>query len=158
MKNILLMILFFGVNHFAQNKSEHSNNITNELTLKNDIFKDDIVPKGSLLEIRTPRNFYNNKQALFKNHANNISVINVKPPKSTFINSDLFLVLVGSAVTFGAVAAYFKLESDISYEKYLDTNNKKYLKKTDNFDIYSGVALGVLEVNFGFLIYKFLTD
>ena len=33
-----------------------------------------------------------------------------------------------------------------------------FLNKTDRYDLYSGIALGVMQLNFGFLIYKFLTD
>ena len=37
----------------------------------------------------------------------------------------------------------------LAYAKY-------YLDKIDSYDLYSGLALGALEINFGFLIYKFL--
>jgi len=91
-------------------------------------------------------------------NTNDAGLLKFHKKKESFIDSDLFLIVVGSAVAFGTAAAYFKLESDNSYDNYLTTKDKKFKDKTDRYDIYSGVALGVMELNVGFLIYKFLTD
>ncbi|MDX1699722.1 MAG: hypothetical protein R3250_03840 [Melioribacteraceae bacterium] len=86
------------------------------------------------------------------------STIKFKGASENFIDSELFYIIVGSAVAFGAAAAYFKLESDDYYEEYLLTNDSSLKKKTDRYDLYSGIALGAMEINIGILIYKFLTD
>lgn len=75
-----------------------------------------------------------------------------------FIESTLFKVLVGSALALGATAAYFKLEADKKFDKYIETRNRKYLDDTDRLDIYSGIAFGALQINFGALLYFFLTE
>ena len=75
-----------------------------------------------------------------------------------FIKSTLFKILVGSAVALGATAAYFKLEADKNFDKYLETRNNSYLDDTDAFDLYSGIAFGALQLNFGALLYYFLSE
>jgi len=78
--------------------------------------------------------------------------------REPFIESTLFKVLVGSALALGATAAYFKLEADKKFDKYIETRNRKYLDDTDRLDIYSGIAFGALQINFGALLYFFLTE
>jgi hypothetical protein len=75
-----------------------------------------------------------------------------------FINTNWFKVLMGSAVALGATAAYFKLKADKNYDKYQETKDKMYLDKTNRQDIYSGIALGLLQINFGVLVYYFVFD
>lgn len=75
-----------------------------------------------------------------------------------FPDTPLFKVLIGSAIALGATAAYYKIQADDSFEQYENTGNQKYLDDTDKFDIYSGIAFTALQVNFGALIYFFLTD
>ncbi len=76
----------------------------------------------------------------------------------SFTDSKWFPVLLGSTTVFGATAAYFKLKADSQYDQYLATKDNEYLRKTNLYDLISGVALGVLEINFGFLIYYFLAE
>jgi hypothetical protein len=78
--------------------------------------------------------------------------------KKPFIKSALFKVLVGSALALGATAAYLKLEADKKFDKYIETRNRNYLDETDRFDIYSGIAFAALQINFGALLYFFLTE
>lgn len=78
--------------------------------------------------------------------------------QTSFSRTNLFKVLVGSAVALGATAAYFKLKADDNFDKYNSTNDKKYMDNTDRYDLISGVAFGVLQINFGVLIYYFLND
>jgi len=75
-----------------------------------------------------------------------------------FIKTTLFKVLVGSAIALGATTAYLKLEADKKFDQYLETRNNKYLDDTDQFDLFSGIAFGVLQINFGALLYFFLTE
>ncbi len=115
------------------------------------------IPK-SLVELKINRSWKRNIDSNNLPLINKAAIIKYQKREPNFIDTDLFLVLVGSAVALGATSAYFKLESDKYYDKYLMTNDKKHLNKVDDYDLYSGLALGALEINFGFLIYKFLTD
>ncbi len=75
-----------------------------------------------------------------------------------FVNSDWFKVVIGGAVLSGAVSAYFKIKADNRYNDYLTTRNKSLLKDIDRYDIYSGISFGILQINFGILIYHFLNE
>ncbi len=75
-----------------------------------------------------------------------------------FIDSPWFKVVVGTAISFGASAAYFKNKANDSDELYKKSGNSKDLNNRNKYDTYGGIALGALELNVGFLIYKFLTD
>lgn len=81
-----------------------------------------------------------------------------KPPRESFISSPWFKVLLGTAVALGATAAHYKIQADKEYDQYLDTSDKKFLDQTDQYDLYSGIAFGALQINFGVLIYILLTD
>ncbi|MFC2135333.1 hypothetical protein ACFLR4_01960 [Bacteroidota bacterium] len=77
---------------------------------------------------------------------------------SKFTETPWFEILIGTAVAFGATAAHFKIQADKKYDKYLETQNPAYLNETDNLDLYSGIAFGALQVNFGLLIYFLLSE
>lgn len=95
-------------------------------------------------------------------NGNKYSVIDLEyiGPKhvSSFYKTNLFKILLGSAVTLGGTAAYFKLKADDEFDKYNQTKDQAYLDRTDRYDLISGIAFGALQVNFGMLIYYFLTD
>lgn len=76
----------------------------------------------------------------------------------SFFSSPWFSIAVGSAIAFGSVAAYYKLKADESFDKYLITKNKEFLDQTDRYDLVSGIAFGIVQLDFAFLIYKFLTE
>ncbi len=76
----------------------------------------------------------------------------------SFFSSGTFKILIGSAAVLGGVAAYFKIKADRKYDDYLQTKNRSTLDEVDRLDLYSGIAFGLLQINFGYLIYKFLTD
>ena len=78
--------------------------------------------------------------------------------KERFVDSPWFTVLIGSAVVFGATAAYFKIQADQQFDKYTDTRDKSLLSDVDRYDLYSGISFGILQVNFGYLVYKFIFD
>ena len=81
-----------------------------------------------------------------------------KNNNENFFTSSTFKILIGTAAVLGGVAAYFKIKADKKYEDCLMTKNRSTLDEVDRFDLYSGVAFGLLQINFGYLIYKFLTD
>lgn len=76
--------------------------------------------------------------------------------KTNFVDTHWFKILLGGAVVLGSSAAYLKIQADQKYDKYLLTKDRKYLDQTDRLDLFSGIAFGLLQVDFGFLIYQFL--
>ncbi|MEE9448420.1 MAG: hypothetical protein V3V72_00090 [Ignavibacteriaceae bacterium] len=78
--------------------------------------------------------------------------------KESFFEGTLFKLLVGSAVLLGASTAYFKLEADKKFEEYLITGDKDLLDQTNRLDVISGVTFVAMQINFGFIMYLFLTD
>lgn len=80
------------------------------------------------------------------------------PQSPKFIDTFWFKALFGSAITFGASAAYFKMKADDSYDKYLETKNRGHLDDTDRYDVFSAAAFALLQINFGVLIYLFVFD
>ncbi|GBD90358.1 hypothetical protein BMS3Abin04_01075 [bacterium BMS3Abin04] len=105
------------------------------------------------------RNYFP-QEISFSNSLENIRLVPDKTiiHKANFTDSPWFKVLVGTAVGFGATAAYFKLKADNRFDQYNQTKNKTFLDETDKFDLISGIALGALEINFGILIYYFFFD
>ncbi|MBK7106420.1 MAG: hypothetical protein IPH62_14160 [Ignavibacteriae bacterium] len=153
---IIFVFVLNSINIFSQDSSNvNLNNASqNLLNEKNKIH----IDKNPLIKI-LPLRIWNLN---IGNKNQNLEIMNLplklKMQKESFVESDLFYIVVGSAVAFGATAAYLKNESDKNYEKYKITGDVNYLNKTNILDIYSGVALGALQINFGYLIYKFLTD
>ena len=75
-----------------------------------------------------------------------------------FYEKDIFKILAGSLIVLGGTTAYFKLKADNRYESYQSTGEQAYLDQTKKFDLISGITMGALQINFGILIYYFLTD
>lgn len=75
-----------------------------------------------------------------------------------FSESDWFKVLVGTATVFGTVSAYFKIKADNRFDEYLKSKDPDKLNEVNRFDLYSGISFGLLQINFGYLIYKFLIE
>jgi hypothetical protein len=76
----------------------------------------------------------------------------------SFYESTIFKVLVGTAMALGAATAYFKLEADNRFEEYKITGDPELLNQTDRLDVISGVSFVALQINFGLIIYLFLSD
>lgn len=79
-----------------------------------------------------------------------------KETKEHFVDTKWFKILIGSAVALGVTSAYFKIQADQTYEQYLRERDKELLKKTERLDTLSGVTFGLLQINFGILIYNFI--
>ena len=77
---------------------------------------------------------------------------------TSFYESTVFKILVGTAIALGAATAYFKLEADDRFEEYKITGDPELLSQTDRLDVISGVSFVALQINFGLLIYLFLSD
>ncbi len=84
--------------------------------------------------------------------------IEIKKKEQSFIEDNLFYVIIGSAIVLSGTAAYCKNQSDKNYKKYEKSGNSKYLAKSNNYDLYAGLAIGGLQINFGYMIYRFLTE
>ena len=106
------------------------------------------------------------KSYLF-NYGSNIISLNenrgqifLEPVKrsESFFSSNTFKILVGSAAVLGGVAAYLKIKADRKYDDYLQSKNQSILDEVNRLDLYSGISFGLLQINVGYLIYKFLTD
>ncbi len=77
---------------------------------------------------------------------------------TNFFSGKAFKILVGSIVVLGAATAYFKLKADDQFSQYENTGEQSLLDQTRKYDLISGITLGALEINFGILMYYFLSD
>ncbi|MFN3873250.1 MAG: PEGA domain-containing protein [Ignavibacterium sp.] len=75
-----------------------------------------------------------------------------------FVNTTMFKILTGSAVALGAITAYFKLKADDKFDEYRFSGNRKYLDETNRYDTISGISLALFQINFGYIIYRFLAE
>lgn len=75
-----------------------------------------------------------------------------------FVNTTMFKVLTGSAIVLGAVTAYFKLKADDKFDEYRFSGDKKFLDDTNRYDTISGISLALFQINFGYIIYRFLAE
>ena len=78
--------------------------------------------------------------------------------KENFYDGMLFKILVGTAIALGATTAHFKLQADKKFDEYQVTGDPSLLDETDKYDLISGVTFVALQINFGLIIYMFLTD
>ena len=76
----------------------------------------------------------------------------------SFYNTTLFKVLIGTALALGATTAYYKLEADKKFDEYQITGNPDLLDQTDRYDVISGITFAALQINFGIILYLFLSD
>lgn len=76
----------------------------------------------------------------------------------SFYGSTLFKVLIGTAIALGATTAYYKLEADKIFDEYQVTGDPALLEQTDKYDLISGITFVALQIDFGLILYLFLTD
>lgn len=76
----------------------------------------------------------------------------------SFYESTLFKVLIGTAIALGATTAYYKLEADKNFDEYQVTGDPALLEQTDKYDLISGITFVALQIDFGLILYLFLTD
>jgi len=72
-------------------------------------------------------------------------------------NSLPIYLTTGASVLAGATAAYFKIKADRYYSNYQNSNDPAALDRTKKFDVFSGVALAVSQINFVALAYLLLS-
>lgn len=78
--------------------------------------------------------------------------------KESFFQSNTFTLVSAAIILFGGTAAYLKIQADGKFEQYQRTGDDSFLSKTREYDLYSGLAFGVMQINFGYLVYKFLVN
>jgi len=76
----------------------------------------------------------------------------------SFYESTLFKLLIGTAIALGATTAYYKLEADKIFDEYQITGDPALLDQTDKYDLISGITFVALQIDFGLILYLFLTD
>lgn len=81
-----------------------------------------------------------------------------KEKSESFYGSTLFKILAGTALALGAATAYFKIEADNKFDEYKITGDPELLEQTDRLDIISAVTFVALQIDFGLIIYFFLSD
>jgi len=152
----IVLIILFSVSIYAQDSNFVGTQKINS--------PDNLIPmkknpnKHSLIKI-VPLRYWkldidNNKNSKVDYTFN----IKVKKRDESFIEDDLFYVVIGTAIVLGGTAAYCKNQSDRYYKKFQQSGNSKYLTKSNNYDLYAGMAIGGLQINFGYMLYRFLTE
>ncbi len=81
-----------------------------------------------------------------------------KVKETNFYEQDLFKYLLAGIVVLGGTTAYFKLKADEKFEEYEFTGDQKLLDETEKYDLISGITFTALQINFGALIYFFLSE
>lgn len=93
--------------------------------------------------------------------SNNIKIdlrfIGQKKPEK-FISTTAFKILAGTAIALGAITAYYKLKADDKFDEYNFSGDQKLLDQTRKFDVISGITFTAMQINLGFILYKFLTE
>lgn len=116
-------------------------NYSNELKLTKPGYEDKIINKNQFIE----------------NNLVSLKFIGDKKEKSFFYSTE-FQILAGSALVLGGLSAYYKLKADDAFDDYQFTGDKAMLDKTNDFDVVSGITFTALQINFGYILYRFLTE
>lgn len=117
------------------------------------------VPKN-IQDLKLSKPGYIEKKILLEDNPIQIVKLefNGKIKTEPFVNTTLFKVLTGSAIALGAITAYFKLKADDKFDEYRFTGDKKFLDETNKYDTISGISLALFQINFGYIIYRFLAE
>uniref|UniRef100_A0A832G6C0 PEGA domain-containing protein n=1 Tax=Ignavibacterium album TaxID=591197 RepID=A0A832G6C0_9BACT len=117
------------------------------------------VPKN-IQELKLSKPGYIEKKILLEDNPIQIVKLdfNGKIKSEPFVNTTLFKVLTGSAIALGAITAYYKLKADDKFDEYRFTGDKKFLDETNKYDTISGISLALFQINFGYIIYRFLAE
>ena len=83
---------------------------------------------------------------------------NGQEKEKSFYQKDIFKILTAGIVVLGGTTAYFKLKADNKFEQYEFSGNSKLLDDTRKYDLISGITFTALQINFGLLLYYFLTE
>ena len=75
-----------------------------------------------------------------------------------FYNTTIFKILAGTLLSLGATTAYYKLEADKTFDEYQFTGDPALLDQTEKYDQISAFTFVAMQINFGLILYLFLTD
>ncbi len=78
--------------------------------------------------------------------------------KEKFVDSNLFRILTGTAIIFGGLTAYYKIKADKLFDEYLSVRDKEKLDQTRKYDLVSGITLTAFQINFGYILLRFLME
>jgi len=133
------------------------------LRIKEDVFRwnpevfDTILTINDCNEIKRINYSFNKIDTKIISPIFNRSFTN-RSSNNSFLNSTMFKILIGTAVVIGGTSAYYKHRADENFDQYNLSGDKTYLDKTHKYDLISGIAFGALQINFGILVYYFLTE
>ena len=131
----------------------HDNDLIGHTPLRLGIVNQDLVLK---------KNGYEDKY-ISEDQLNNNKVISLvglynNENQESFFDGTEFKLLLGSLIVLGGTTAYFKLKADDKFQEYQFTGNGEYLDQTHKYDLISGITFGLVQINFGILVYHFLFD
>jgi hypothetical protein len=78
--------------------------------------------------------------------------------KESFFETLQFKIILGAVAVLGGVTAYYKLLADDNYDDYKFTGSQASLDLTKKYDLISGISFGLLQLNFGYLLYNVFTE
>lgn len=78
--------------------------------------------------------------------------------KESFFETLQFKIILGAVAVLGGVTAYYKLLADDNYDDYKFTGNQSSLDLTKKYDLISGISFGLLQLNFGYLLYNVFAE
>lgn len=81
-----------------------------------------------------------------------------KSKQESFFESLQFKIIIGAAALLGGVTAYYKLLADDNFDDYKFTGNQESLDLTKKYDLISGISFGLLQINFGYLLYNVFAE
>lgn len=163
--NLKLVIIFslfiscFGYSQFSKSNEKVNTNISvegtsasNDLSIQTNKINEPL--SSNILK-------YQSKALIFSESINRGSIkfnFSNEVDDDNFYDKSLFKILLGSFVTLGATAAYFKIKADKRFKEYKATNKQSLLDDTNRYDTFGGIAFVLMQVNLGVLIYFFLRD
>jgi hypothetical protein len=134
-------VYVFGGDSLLGNTPLFIGNFYNELRLTKPGYEEKVITKNQLIE----------------NSLVSLKLLETQKEES-FFYSTTFQILAGTALALGAFSAYYKLKADDTFDDYQYTGDAALLDKTNRYDLISGIAFTALQINFGYVLYKFLTE
>ncbi|MCS7053084.1 MAG: hypothetical protein NZM09_05060 [Ignavibacterium sp.] len=81
-----------------------------------------------------------------------------KVKKEKFVDSHLFKIFTVTSIVLGGVTAYYKIKADKLFDEYLSSRDKSKLDQTKKYDLISGITLAAFQINFSYILLRFLLE